>query len=395
MFERKQLKILRNRIEEKTNHIQILSGTRQVGKTTLVEQLLQYIDYPYQFTTADNVLSGDSNWISAQWESARIKLNSTGAKSVLLIIDEVQKIDKWSEAVKKLWDEDRRNYTNIKVILLGSSALLIDKGLTESLTGRFEIIFLPHWDYNEMHDAFGFNEDQYLYFGSYPGSAGLIHDEKRWKDYILNSIIETTISKDIVMLTNIKKPALLKNLFEVSCMYSSQILSYTKIIGNLSDKGNTITLAQYQFLLDKIWFTSGLQKYSGSKISLRNSIPKWNVYNNAFFNVYSNLIHNDCEPGSAIYGRLVESAIGSYLLNQCRINNISLYYWREGNNEVDFILKKGSKLISLEVKSGTMKNNNGQLLFANRFKTFKTIVVSNDTISWKEFIKLDINGLFD
>ncbi|HAX47925.1 MAG TPA: AAA family ATPase [Ignavibacteria bacterium] len=395
MFERKQLKILRNRLEEKTSYIQILSGTRQVGKTTLVEQLLQYINFPYQFSTADNIPSSDTNWISIQWETARVKLKTSDAASVLLIIDEVQKIDNWSDAVKKEWDEDRRKNVNVKVILLGSSALLIDKGLTESLTGRFEIIFLPHWDYIEMHDAFGFTEDQYLYFGSYPGSAGFIHDEKRWKDYILNSIIETTISKDIVMLTNIKKPALLKNLFEVSCMYSSQILSYTKIIGNLSDKGNTITLAHYQFLLDKIWFISGLQKYSGSKISLRNSIPKWNVYNNAFFNVYSNLSPNDCEPGSAIYGRLVESAIGSYLLNQCRINNINLYYWREGNNEVDFILKKGSKLISLEVKSGTMKSNSGQLQFANKFKTFKTIVVSNDTINWKEFIKLDINGLFD
>jgi len=395
MFERKQLKILRNRLEEKTSYIQILSGTRQVGKTTLVEQLLQYINFPYQFSTADNIPSSDTNWISIQWETARVKLKTSEAASVLLIIDEVQKIDNWSDAVKKEWDEDRRKNVNVKVILLGSSALLIDKGLTESLTGRFEIIFLPHWDYIEMHDAFGFTEDQYLYFGSYPGSAGFIHDEKRWKDYILNSIIETTISKDIVMLTNIKKPALLKNLFEVSCMYSSQILSYTKIIGNLSDKGNTITLAHYQFLLDKIWFISGLQKYSGSKISLRNSIPKWNVYNNAFFNVYSNLSPNDCEPGSAIYGRLVESAIGSYLLNQCRINNINLYYWREGNNEVDFILKKGSKLISLEVKSGTMKSNSGQLQFANKFKTFKTIVVSNDTINWKEFIKIDINGLFD
>ena len=395
MFERKQLKILRNRLDEKSNHIQILSGTRQVGKTTLVEQLLQYINFPYQFSTADNVPSSDSNWISVQWETARVKLKTSGAASVLLIIDEVQKIDNWSDAVKKEWDEDRRKNINVKVILLGSSALLIDKGLTESLTGRFEIIFLPHWDYYEMHEAFGFTEDQYLYFGSYPGSAALIHDEKRWKDYILNSIIETTISKDIVMLTNIKKPALLKNLFEVGCMYSSQILSYTKIIGNLSDKGNTITLSHYQFLLDKIWFISGLQKYSGSKISLRNSIPKWNVYNNAFFSVYANLSPKDCEPGSAIYGRLVESAIGSYLLNQCRISNISLYYWREGNNEVDFILKKGSKLISLEVKSGTMRNNEGQLQFANRFKTFKTIVVSNDTISWKEFIKLEINGLFE
>jgi len=395
MFERKQLKILKNRLEEKTNHIQILSGTRQVGKTTLVEQLLQYIEYPYQFSTADNIPSSDSNWISTQWETARMKLKTTGAAAVLLVIDEVQKIAKWSDAVKKEWDEDRRKNINVKVILLGSSALLIDKGLTESLTGRFEIIFLPHWDYIEMHEAFGFTEEQYLYFGSYPGSAGLINDEKRWKDYILNSIIETTISKDIVMLTSIQKPALLKNLFEVGCIYSSQILSYTKIIGNLSDRGNTVTLAHYQFLLEKIWFISGLQKYSGSKISVRNSIPKWNVYNNAFFNVYSNLSLKDCEPGSAIFGRMVESAIGSCLLNQCRINNISLYYWRDGNSEVDFILKKGSKLISLEVKSGTIKNNKGLSEFSGRFKTFKTIVISNDTISWKDFIKIDINSLFD
>jgi len=395
MFERKQLKILRNRLDEKTKHIQILSGTRQVGKTTLVEQLLKYVEFPYQFATADTIPSSDSVWISAQWETARIKLKTSGAKTVLLIIDEVQKIANWSNAVKKEWDEDRRKNINIKVILLGSSALLIDKGLTESLSGRFEIIFLPHWDYKEMHEAFGFTEDQYIYFGSYPGSADFIYEEKRWKDYILNSIIETTISKDIVMLANINKPALLKNLFELGCIYSSQILSYTKIIGNLSDKGNTITLAQYQNLLDKIWFIAGLQKYSGSKVQLRNSIPKWNVYNNAFFNVYSNLSLNDLIPGNTVYGRLIESAIGSFLLNQCRINNIQLYYWRDGNNEVDFILEKGKKLISIEVKTGSINKHKGQAVFAGKYRTYKNIIISNDSLSWKDFIKVDINSLFD
>ncbi|MBZ0201792.1 MAG: ATP-binding protein [Ignavibacteria bacterium] len=395
MFERNQLKTLRNRIDEPVKFIQILSGTRQVGKTTLVEQLIDKISNPVHFVTADTVPSSETNWIQLQWEAARIKLIRANAGWGLLVIDEIQKINNWSASVKKEWDQDRRKKINLKVILLGSSAVLMSKGLSESLTGRFETVILPHWSFEEMQIAFGYNADEYIWFGGYPGASALKSDENRWKDYILNSIVESTISKDILMLSNVKKPALLKNLFELSCIYSGQILSYTKLLGQLNDRGNSTTLAHYQDLLEQIWFISGIQKFSGSKVSARNSIPKWLVYNNAFFSVYSGEASNTFKNNSELFGRLVESAIGGYILNECRINSITVNYWRESNLEVDFVLSKNRKIIAIEVKTGSVKVHRGLNEFSKKYKTFKSILISNETIPWYDFLKVDIKQLFE
>lgn len=231
MYYRDQLKILENRIYEKKVLIQVITGPRQVGKTTLANQLAKRITISNIFVSADAVQSSNSIWIQQQWNAARIQMKAQKEKPFLLIIDEIQKINNWSEFVKKEWDKDCRDNLNLKIILLGSSTLLINKGLSESLMGRFEIIKLPHWNYSEMKKAFGLSPEQYVYFGGYPGSVELIKDEHRWKDYIRNSIIETTISKDILQLTSIQKPSLLKNLFELACMYNGEILSYTKILG--------------------------------------------------------------------------------------------------------------------------------------------------------------------
>ena len=242
-YERPQLDLLKARVKEKRKFIQVLMGPRQIGKTTMVTQLLQWTKVPHHFMSADGVSGPDATWIGQQWETARLKFKQSEAKEFLLVIDEVQKISNWSEQVKSLWDEDSRSATNMKVILLGSSRLLLQQGLTESLAGRFETIYLSHWSFSEMHKAFGWNENQFAWFGGYPGSAELIRDEKRWKDYVMHSLIETSISKDILMLTRVDKPALMKRLFELGCSYSSQILSYNKMLGQLTDAGNTTTLS--------------------------------------------------------------------------------------------------------------------------------------------------------
>jgi|SRR5690554_1491016 len=390
MFERKQLATIKKRLEEKKNLIQVITGPRQSGKTTLASQLTEKISIPFSFVSADAVPSSASGWIEQQWEAARIKMKNSQAKSFLLIIDEIQKINNWSELIKKEWDKDRLNKTNIKVILLGSSTLLIDKGLRESLTGRFEMIKLPHWDFKEMNKAFQFTPEQYVYYGGYPGAADLIHDENRWKDYIFNSIIETTISKDIIQLTTIQKPALLKNLFELACIYSGQILSYTKILGQLTDAGNTTTLAHYQNLLNQVWFISGLQKYSGSNVNVRSSPPKWVVYNTALLSAYSNSNYKTSLSNPDIWGRKVEQAVGAFLLNQSRLYNFNVYYWREGNNEIDFVIEKNKKVIAIEVKSGKTAFHRGMEKFRGIYKPSKSLLISNDSLSWKDFLKTDI-----
>lgn len=395
MYLRKQLYELEKRINEKKNLIQVITGPRQSGKTTLAQQITNKLQLPYHFVSADTVPSNYSLWVTQQWDIARSKFKNSSSKIFLLIIDEIQKINNWSEYVKKEFDKDRLLKLNIKVILLGSSTLLISKGLTESLFGRFEMIKLSHWTFKEMNEAFGFSPEQYVYFGGYPGAVDLIEDESRWRDYIRNSIIETTISKDILQLTTIQKPALLKNLFELACIHNGEILSYNKLLGQLTDAGNTTTLSHYAELLDNIWMLTGLQKFSGSKINSKSSTPKWIVYNSALTSAYNELSFKETLKDLRLWGRKIEQAVGSFLINNSRIENFDLYYWRDGNNEVDFIIKKGKKTIAIEVKSEKATFHKGLVAFSEKFKPMKTILVSDYEWNWKDFFSLNISQLFD
>lgn len=248
VFERSTVAVLAKRMNEPRRFIQVLMGPRQVGKTTIVTQMLSRLKTAFTFETADAIPASDTTWIEQIWETAR--LGTENNKEHLLVIDEIQKIDNWSESVKRLWDEDSRQKRNLKVILLGSSRLLVQQGLTESLAGRFESTYVGHWRLSEMQAAFNWTEDQFVWFGGYPGSASLVADEERWKNYVVNALIETSISKDILMLTRVDKPSLMKRLFELGCNYSGQILSYTKVQGQLQDAGNTTTLSHYLNLHD-------------------------------------------------------------------------------------------------------------------------------------------------
>ncbi|MDH6314253.1 putative AAA+ superfamily ATPase [Parabacteroides sp. PFB2-10] len=394
MFERPYLNSVKARIEEPRKFIQVVLGPRQVGKTTMVTQLVEQLSIPNLFESADAISATNSAWITQVWESARLRMKASNASEFLLVIDEVQKIDNWSEVVKRQWDRDTREKVNIKVILLGSSRLLIQKGLTESLAGRFETLYLRHWSYPEMQEAFGWSIEQYVYFGGYPGSATLINDEGRWKNYIKDSLIETSISKDILMLTRVDKPALLKRLFELGCLYSGQILSYTKILGQLQDAGNTTTLANYLKLLSDCGLLGGLDKYAGDIIRKRGSSPKFQVYNNALITAQSDESYERAIINPELWGRLVESSVGTHLINHAISERYNLYYWRDGNYEVDFVLEKGDKIIGLEVKSGIKAENAGMGIFAERFHPEKVLLVGTGGIPYDEFLKINPRELF-
>jgi hypothetical protein len=394
MYERPYLKHIKLRIDEPRKFIQVILGPRQVGKTTMVNQLLSQLSVPYINESADAIAATNSAWLMQAWETARLKMKASGASEYLLVIDEIQKIDNWSEVVKQQWDKDTREKLNIKVILLGSSRLLIQKGLTESLAGRFETFYLGHWSFAEMEAAFGWSIEQYIYFGGYPGSATLINDEERWKNYIKDSLIETSISKDILMLTRVDKPALLKRLFELGCLYSGQILSYTKIIGQLQDAGNTTTLANYLKLLSDCGLLGGLEKYAGNVIRKRSSSPKFQVYNNALLTSQDDETYPTTIVNPKLWGRLVESSVGAHLLNHAVSERYNLYYWREGNHEVDFILEKGDKTIGLEVKSGASADNEGMGIFNEKFHPDKMLLVGTGGIPFEEFLKINPKELF-
>ncbi len=394
MMERAHLQTVINRLKEPRRHIQVIMGPRQVGKTTMINQLLAQLNRGYISVTADGIGSGNIVWLEQQWEITRVKMDQDEAEEYLLVIDEIQKIDNWSEIVKKLWDTDTRNKRNLKVILLGSSRLLIQSGLSESLAGRFETIYMGHWTYKEMNEAFGWNEDQYAWYGGYPGSADLINDESRWKSYVGQSLIETSISKDILMLTRVDKPALMKRLFEMGCIYSGQILSYTKLLGQLQDAGNTTTLSHYLHLLDTAGLLAGIEKYTKDIIRKRSSSPKFQVHNTALISAQRSETFDEIRSNPSEWGRIVESAIGAHLVNYSITEGFSLYYWRERNEEVDFVLEKKGRVVAVEVKSGLHKSPSGINAFKKQFNPHKLILIGDDGFSWKDFLKLNPADLF-
>ncbi|HZV68879.1 MAG TPA: AAA family ATPase [Saprospiraceae bacterium] len=387
---RSELEILKQRLNlEPRKFIQVISGPRQVGKTTMVTQFINRTGFPVHFVSADAIASDDESWIRFQWETARIKLRQETAPEAILIIDEIQKIKNWSEQVKKEWDADTRNNLPLKVILLGSSRLLLQQGLTESLTGRFETIYLCHWTFTEMNATFGFSPEEYVWFGGYPGPASFIQDEMRWKNYVRDSLIETSISMDIMQLTRVDKPALMRRLFDLGCQYSGQILSFNKILGHLPDAGNTTTLSHYLNLLATAGLLAGLEKYSKGIIRQRGSIPKFQVHNTALMTATQSetfsIIYND----SARWGRWVESCIGAHLLNASIKNHFTLNYWRHVNDEIDFVLTDGKKTIGIEVTTALKPRRSGVNAFIKAHQPDKVLTVGSGGMSWQEFIRSD------
>ncbi len=393
MIQRSYLQEIISRVNEPKKFIQVLYGPRQVGKTTLVKQVLHQYAHPYIFATADDLIGADNTWLRKQWSEIRLLQKKTG-KEVLLVIDEVQKINNWSETVKKEWDMDTFEDRPIKVILLGSSSLLIQQGLTESLAGRFESTYIPHWSYREMHEAFGWRVEQYIWFGGYPGCAELIENEKRWKDYVQKSLIETSLSLDILMLTRVDKPALLRRLFELGCSYSAQILSLTKVQGELMEKGNITTLSNYLHLLASAGLLCGLDKFAADVLRKRASKPKFQVFNNALLSAQSELTFPEAVSNHREWGRFVESAVGTHLLNHSFAEGYKLYYWNENSQEVDFVLQKGSKVVAIEVKSGKDSTNVGMAKFDSLYHPTALYTIGTDGIPLEDFLQMNPVQLF-
>lgn len=396
MIERAYLEEIVRRIEGGRKFIQVLYGARQVGKTTMMRQLSSRLQIPTLFFSADDRIGGEQSWLREIWSRARFRLKemSNPEAEVLLIVDEIQKIPNWSEVVKREWDSDTYSGTRVKVILLVSSSLLIQRGLTESLAGRFEVLQIPHWSFKEMEAAFGWDVERFIWFGGYPGAAELIDDEARWRDYILQSLVETSVTRDILMMSRVDKPVLLRRLFEIGCNYSAQILSLTKVQGELQERGNLTTLSGYLALLQGAGLLGSLEKYAGDIIRKRASKPKFQVFNNALFSAQSRTDFNNARRDGRVWGRLAESAVGAHLLNFALMKKFNLYYWNENSAEVDFVLERGGELVALEVKSGADASNFGMELFSKKFNPKAIYTVGTDGISFEEFLRTDPTMLF-
>ena len=425
-FQRAQISILLSRLREVPKWLIVVAGPRQVGKTFLVLQALKQIDLPWRYLSVDEPKSTaletpwsslvgtwedqaypwdssttlpsddpeeavpisdvrDTAWLIRQWERAR-RDASRSEQGFVLVFDEIQKIPNWSETVKGLWDADRRDGCPLHVVVLGSAPLLMQRGLTESMQGRFETIRLPHWSFAEMSEAFGFDLDHYIYFGGYPAAASLVREQGRWREYILGSIIEPNIERDILAMERVDKPALLKRLFEFGAEISGQILAYDKMLGQIQDAGNTTTLARYLDLLSKAGLLMGLGKYAGGVYRRKASSPKLNVLNTALMSVHSGYTFEEAKADRSFWGRLVESAVGAHLFNT-GTPEVRLHYWRERSLEVDFVLEHGRKLVALEVKSGPRRGNPAGLEeFATRFSPKSSLLVGEGGITIAEFL---------
>jgi predicted AAA+ superfamily ATPase len=387
VFTRPYFATLAQRLAEPRRFIQVITGPRQVGKTTLVHQVTEATTLPVHFASADAPTLQGHDWIAQQWNAARLTVRDADVRGVILVLDEIQKIPSWSETVKSLWDEDSRRKRPLKVVLLGSAPLLIARGLTESLAGRFEVLHLPHWSFAEIKAAFGWSLDHYLFYGAYPGAAPLIDDPARWRRYIVDALIETTISRDVLLLSRVDKPALLRRLFQLGCRYSGQLLSYTKMLGQLQDAGNATTLAHYLDLLAGAGMLVGLQKYAGQAVRQRGSIPKLQVLNTALMTAQSGYTLEEARADHDYWGHLVESAIGAYLANAAAEGLCEVFYWRDRNKEVDFVVRAGRVVTAIEVKSGRARDTQaGLAAFTSAFRPTRQLLVGYGGISVEAFL---------
>ena len=406
-FRRVQVRTLLQRLAEPPQRLLAVFGPRQTGKTTAVRQALASLPQPYRLEAIDmpgesgaglapgpavhddgrTMIPGavrDRRWLVETWEASRHQAEGSG-RGFALVLDEIQKIRGWSEAVKGLWDADRGTNCPLHVVILGSAPLLMQAGLSESLAGRFEPVPVTHWSFPEMSDAFGFDLEQYVYFGGYPGAAPMIHDFGRWRSYVREALIAPNIERDVLAMTRVDKPTLLKRLLELGATYSGQELSYNKMLGQLQDAGNTVTLARYLELLTNAGLLTGLTKHTERPVLTRGSSPKFNVLNTALAAVVSGYSFAEARADRSQWGRMVESAVGAHLLNTA-FSRTDVRYWRDGDAEVDFVLCRGPRTIAIEVKSGRRRvGRSGLAEFERRFRPHAAFVVGED-VTLGEFL---------
>lgn len=359
------LQDLRVNLRQSPQLIQVVLGPRQVGKTTGVLQMRDERPTVVDYASADDELAPSSLWIEEKWQNARLK-----RPDGILILDEIQKVPNWSAAVKKMWDRQKREKTSsMKLVLLGSSSLQIQTGLQESLTGRFQLLRATHWDFAKSRQLAGLSLEEFILYGGYPGSYALLKKRSTWEKYIRDSIVDTVIGKDILNLARVAKPALFRQAFGILMSYPAQEISYTKLLGQLQDSGNTDLIKYYLELYEGAFLVKSLQKYSGRPVVKRSSSPK-------LVPLCGALINRDALGKSEGIGRAFEATVGACLVN----HDFDVYYWRDGSLEVDYIVVHEGHLYAIEVKSGRKKSPKGLDAFIKAHKNAVPVFISPENI---------------
>ena len=432
-YEPTHVQALIDRLNHAAKHLIYVTGPRQSGKTTIVQQALQRLDRPHIYMPVDNprtatileptsgraqplspdvspgrTVALDAQGLVRAWDAARA-LAARSPRGAVLALDEIQKIDNWTATVKGLWDADRWEKNQLRAVLLGSAPLLMQQGLTESMTGRFQTLKVSHWSFGEMAEAFGFNLPMYVYFGGYPGAAELIDVreyrnqkdffaqsaaasedaralEDAWREYVLDAVAGASVGRDIVALRSVEKPALLAQLFHLGCAYSGQILSYRNMLGQLDEADNVTYLARYLELLSQAGLISGLKCYSKSVRVQVKSSPKLNVRNTALMSSRHPYTFASTQADRTLWGHLVESAVGAHLCN-AGSSRMKCFYWRRNGSEVDFVLRGASRTVAVEVKSGkTAGTRRGFNAFQEQHPEAEFLLVGGRGTPLEEFL---------
>ncbi len=362
-YERGFVGRLKKAIKDHPTLIHVVLGPRQVGKTTGVLQYIEPLGERAIYVSADSEIERPSSWLTEQWHLAE-----ASSRCDLLVIDEIQKVHNWSEAVKRLWDEKRRSKSqrSLALVLLGSSSLSIQKGLSESLTGRYLLHPVYHWGFKESREAFNIDLDEFLIYGGYPGAYPFRKNQNEWVHYIRHSLVEPILGRDILSLSRVKSPALFKQSFDLACSYAAQEISYTKLLGQLQEKGNTELIKHYLELFEGAFLLKQLFKFSTKKALSRSSSPKILPLCPALYSVTV-----DAKLDSEEKGRAFEVIVGSELAKM----GVHLSYWREKNAEIDFVLQRGKLIVGVEVKTGK-KSLKGLEVFKEKYPSAQIFLIT-------------------
>lgn len=388
MYERPEFRLLSDRLQEPRKFIQLVVGPRQIGKTTTVKQVLEVLEMPSVYASADTACGNEEEWLTLIWEKAREEARRS-SKGCVLAIDEIQRIPNWTQAVKRHWDADAWNKVNVKVVLIGSARARYIVGLSESLMGRFEEIRMTHWTFTEMREAFGWTLEQYVYFGGYPTAAVAINDELSWKEAIRSAVVDRTLNRDILEDVRIAKVALMKRTLGATAARSGEEMSLTKLLGELQGPvGNVMTLSAYLTLLKESGLAGTLEKYEGGKLRHRSSIPKFQVLNNALCAAFGSETFSNVSSDADLWRKRVRSAVGACLASQAYRRGDELSYWREGGFEVDYVLHTRGSLLAVQCGGGR-RANKGLEAFCRKYAPKATLIVGEGGLSLESFLQTD------
>jgi predicted AAA+ superfamily ATPase len=368
--------LTRRLAEPAPGRLQLLTGPRQVGKTTLLLELAKENEPMTVYASCDGPEAALPGFWERLWTQAAEIARSQ--QKALLLLDEVQHVPDWAARLKAEWDRLRRHHTAIHVVATGSSALRVASGSRESLAGRFERLTLAHWTAVALRDTFSFPAaqvpDLFVRFGCYPGAVGLLGDPPRWRAYIRDAIIEPAVGRDVLAIGVIRRPALFRQVFVLCASVPAQIVSLQKLQGQLQDAGALETIAHYLSILEEAYLVTPVEKFSPRPLRRRAAPPKLVTLNNALLAALDPNGAPEASVEPEKYGRWVENACLAYAWNAGQ----RIAYWREEPLEVDGIIEGSWGAWAIEVKTRPfpMEALTGLLEFCRRHPRFRPLVLT-------------------